>query len=444
MATIAGNTKYGEGHQVILKDYKDLSSLAKKAFMDSKYIPGKSVFSITVSPNNKKKVFNVIELPTGPGSVYLLDDKRKVVLVIGTNNAINNSFNHYTANSKSDTNILTEVRENISLWMMESIIEHNKILSEDEIISKLGDMKKYYSTTFYESSVKQSQALKKEITTKGYIYERQHENLTKSLYDKGRKLSKKSNDNWNPADVWMIKRGYDINKLVEIDNLEELNTEIAIAYKKKEVIPVSLKQVTTPKGKFAVVDPSTQMTQKLDYDFSFEKVDFSGQSYTGKSFANFQIETKSGFAVRGGFKSSGASLNVSLEGKWVGAGYQLGAVDAKTYPVHCKEKYGYVLRNGVNVSKSEHELAKKELKEIFQKYPRVSHTLKTYDDAMTLFLSSDDFTKDRFSNIVSYLYSFLIAPLKVKSGFDDNMKYCYFSAKKITSGASLYVILENG
>jgi hypothetical protein len=434
MATIVGNKKYGEGHKVILKEANQIPATSKQKFASAKYTAGKSVFSI-VTNIKSVKVTTVIELAAGKDSIYLKDDKNKVIMVTGSAGSINNTFNHFTANSKSDTRVLTEVKENISMWLFQASIESGKTLKEDEIIAKLGANKKYYDSVYYESGLKQLKELKKVVKKRGYEYERQGEKLTKGLYNTARTLSKKANDNWNPADVWMIKRGYDMNKLAAIKNLDQLNTAIAAAYKKQEIIPISLKQVTGPAAKFSVVDPASQMNQKLDYDLKFEKVDLSD------SFNNFIVQSKSGFAVRCGFKASATTLNVSLEGRMIGAGYQMGAVDAKQYGPHCQKDFNYTVRSGVSVSKADYDKAKEELKEMFKKYPRLSNTIKDYDHAIKLFNAGDKLTKDRFANLISYMYSFMIAP-KGKSGFEDNMKYCYFSSKKITTGSCLYAIIQ--
>jgi hypothetical protein len=125
----------------------------------------------------------------------------------------------------------------------------------------------------------------------------------------------------------------------------------------------------------------------------------------------------------------------------IGAGYQMGAVDAKQYGPHIQSKYAYTVRSGVNISKVDYEKAKKELKEMFQKFPRLSNTIKDYPAAVKLFDSGDTLTKNRFANLISYMYSFMLAP-KGKTGFEDNMKFCYFSSKKITAGSCLYVIIQ--
>jgi hypothetical protein len=271
---------------------------------------------------------------------------------------------------------------------------------------------------------------------KGYHYERQAADKTDELYKVGRKLSGKANDNWNPADVWMIKNNFDMKKLTKASSITELNTEIASAFKKKELIPISLKQVESKqKAVIELVDPASQMDKDLDFDVSFSKVDLSD------TFANFIVQTKSGFAVRCGFKASATTLNVSLEGRFIGAGYQLGAVDAKQYSPHIKSKYQYDVRSGVGVTSSDYTKAKTELKAMFAAYPRLSNTIKDYKQAEAIFNKADKLTKDRFANLVSYLYSFLMAP-KGPAKFKDNMKFCYYSSKKLSNDSSLYIVVK--
>ena len=70
------------------------------------------------------------------------------------------------------------------------------------------------------------------------------------------------------------------------------------------------------------------MSTKLDLDLRFDRVDLS------ESFNNFIVITKSGFtSVRVGFKASATTLNVSLEGRFIGAGFQTAALTLRKYKV---------------------------------------------------------------------------------------------------------------
>ena len=430
MASITNNSrKYGEGHQVILKDPKKGALAGEKLMMLNGYILGKDIFTVTLKP---KVVDNWINFTYGNASVFLKDAKKNVIQIIGSEGNINGLFNHHKSNAKSNTNVLTEVKENISMWLFQGHFENKKLLSEDEIITKLNGNKLYYSTTFYESAVKQLTELKKYIKYGGYNYERQGGTLTKPLYTAARKLTNKANDNWNPADVWMIKKGYDLKTIIASKNHECLNGRLAEAYYKKDIIPISLKNVTTRVATSSIIDSSKLMNVDPDLNLKFDKLDFS------ETFANFILMSKSGFAVRAGFKASSTTLGVSLEGRMIGAGYQLGAVDASDYKAEVSDIHNYTLRTGNGVGLVSLPKAKAELKEIIMKYPRISNTIKDYDHAIRLVDEADDFIKQRFINIVSYLYSFMILP-KV---FETHLKFCYFSSKKITDKSGLYLILQ--
>ena len=433
MATIFNNPAYGEGHKVVLKG--KLSDKAAKLFSTNGYKPDVAVFALT----KKGKPSKIIDTGSGTESILLKDVSNKVVQLIGSASTINGLFNHYSEggkkSGKEDTRLLTELKENISMMLFESYFEKKKVLTEEQVIENIGKSKKqYFDTVYYESAIKQLNALKPLIKQGGYHYERQATNQTIKLYKTATKLTNKQNDNWNPADVWMIKNGFDINKLAAMTDIDDINEGIAKAFKARQLIPISLKQVTTDKAAADIIDPADMMTKKLDIDFGFDKVDLS------ESFNNFIVTTNSGFQARVGYKASATTLSVSIEGRMAGAGYQLGGVDAKWYPKYITTKYGYALRGGAGVTEEQYEIAKKELKEMFVKYDRLSVTIASYEQAIKLFNAGDKLTKDRFANLISYMYSFLMAP---GPKFKEHMQAVYYSAKKVANDNSLYLLLGN-
>ena len=428
MASIVENKKYGENHKVQLKDKPTNVALFRK----EGYRPGQTIFLIT---RQKVKPSKVIELAKGNKSILLKDDKNKVVLFEGTESSINGSFNHFTNNAKSKTNVLTEIKELVSMYMFENYIERGKVLKEEEVRSMVKRVKntydQYFDSFYYESAVKQLNELKKFRLKKGYMYERQKGPLTFDLYKVARKLTNKLDDNWNPGDVWLIKKGYKMNTLTDSKTANQLNSELTKAFNKRDIVPISLKQVERQTATSSIIDPSNLMRSKLDLDLKFDRVDLS------ESFNNFIVISKSGFAVRVGFKASATTLNVSLEGRFIGAGFQTGAVDARAYTKYSDEVLKYKLRGGA-VDPSSYKTAQKELKEMFSKYKRLSNTISNYNEAIALFKKGDKLTKDRFSNLMSYMYSFLIKPKK----FEDHMKFNYFTSKKLTTDSSIYLIIQ--
>jgi len=99
------------------------------------------------------------------------------------------------------------------------------------------------------------------------------------------------------------------------------------------------------------------------------------------------------------------------------------------------------VRNGVRVTEENKEQALRELKEIYAKYPNVSSKMRTYNDAVNKYHTSAPEIQERASNLISFLYSFLVAP-KSKEDFENNMKFCYYSSRKISGLSSLYVVLK--
>lgn len=431
MATIVNNSKYGEGHEVILKDPNKMPTTSKFAFKKYGFEPGVSVFKLSRNP---EKVDDVINLGLGKDSVYIEDSAGKIYQVIGSASSINGSFNHNGNSTKAKTNLLTEVKELISMWVFQQYFDSGTFIEEDEIYAKLGPNKEEYKTVYYESALKQLAALKPHVKeSSGYTYERQGQDKTKNLYVTARKLTKKLNDNWNPADIWMIKSTYDMNELYNATSAAELNGLLADAVEKQDVIPISLKQIVTPSAKFSIVDAGKQLDGDVDLDFSLKEIQLSS------SFANFMVVTKSKFTVRGGFKSSGLTLSVSLEGKMMGTKYQLGAIDARWFTGHVQSEYGYNLKGGVKVDVGDLDKAKKEFKQIVEQHGMPSSKIPSYDKAIQIVDAADDLTKRRFIALISYLYALTVKP---GQDFETLMKHCYFSAKKISSDASVYVLIS--
>ena len=431
MASIVDNPKYGEGHQVVLKD--KLSGVMATRFRQMGYMPGKDKFKITLKKTPKHQKY--IEIAKGNKSIYLIDKANRKLLIEGSETSINGLFNHFSTNAKSNTNLLTGIKETFSLEVFKAAVESNKKYKEDDLIKivdkQIRGTADNYDSVYYDSAYKQLVELKKYVRKKGYDYERQGGPRTKDLYTVARKLTGKLSDNWNPADVWMIQKNFNMKPLLESKSASDLNSRLTDAFNKRDIIPVSLKQVLQPRAKSSIVDPSNLMKQKLDLDLKFDRIDLSD------SYNNFIVITKSGFAIRCGFKASATTLNVSLEGRFISAGFQTGAVDAKVYTAEVRDKHNYNLRSGA-VTTSDYVTAKKELKEMFEKYSRLSNTIENYNQAIKLFEKGNKLTQDRFANLMSYMYSFLMKPKK----FEDHMKFCYFTSKKLTTDSGIYLIIQ--
>ena len=170
----------------------------KEGYIDS----GQTIFLIT-RKKVKVKASKLLPLTTGNKSITLKDDKNKIVEITGSESSINGSFNHFSINAKSKTNILTEIKEFTSLFMFQAFIENGKTLTEEQVRTLVKKEKNTYDQNFdsfyYESAKKQLDELKKYRLRLGYNYERQKCPLTNELYKVARKLTGKLDDNWNPV-----------------------------------------------------------------------------------------------------------------------------------------------------------------------------------------------------------------------------------------------------
>ena len=130
MASIINNPKYGEGHQLVLKD--KLSGSTATSFRQMGYEPGKSIFKITLKKTPQPtKSFKVSE---GNKSILFFDKNNKKIILEGSESGINGIFNHYSANAKSKTGLLTQIKETFSLEIFKNYFELNKTLKEEQSI----------------------------------------------------------------------------------------------------------------------------------------------------------------------------------------------------------------------------------------------------------------------------------------------------------------------
>jgi len=213
-------------------------------------------------------------------------------------------------------------------------------------------------------------------------------------------------------------------------------------YKKQNLVGISLKAILKNQtGRIDYINLSPTKSKEAAFDFTFTNCDF-----TGDTFKNAIIYTKSGFGVRMGFKASTDNFGVYLEGRFKGAGSQVGGMDAKQIPGEIQKRYGYTIRKGGTPDlKTEEPLALKEMKEIFKRHPanKISNTLTSYNNFMDIYNKSPLFQKQRFCRIVSFMYPYMELSFK-KGGekeFKDLMNWSYSLSKKETGVGGFYVFL---
>ena len=146
--------------------------------------------------------------------------------------------------------------------------------------------------------------------------------------DWGSKISQK--DSWNPADIWLVKKGGAYKKLKEdikkATTIERINDVLKVAFHNNIVVGISLKQSSGRPGglKYDLVNLETTFTDlpdikfdKMALDLPFNKSKRTFEKKTNEAF----VKEKSGAQVgkmRVGSNQTGDQSNITFEFKGTG------------------------------------------------------------------------------------------------------------------------------
>jgi len=450
-------SKYGDGHKVIIKDRTglgkvrgDVPSIVSKSTYG--IVPGKTVFELIKTKSKQKNPKHTILLSKdGKGeNVFMKKFNSSITyLFVGPKSVVQGMFDHAGdgKSSKSDTNEKTELKELVSLCLMEQKLKFNKDVDYDFVDSCIPNrLKKLFEESYFTSAQKQLKLwLSKEkgrFKGASYVFERQLDDLTKRVYKNALDITKLNKDNWNPGDIWIVKKDLDFEKYEKASNIQQINKQLVTDYNNEKLVGISLKQILPKQtGRIDYINLSPTKKKEVKFDFKFTNCDF-----TGDTFKNAIIYTKSGFGVRMGFKASTDNFGVYLEGRFKGAGSQVGGMDAKQIPGEIQKRYDYTIRKGGTPDlKKEEPIALKEMEEIFKRHKAsdISNTLTSYDNFMDIYDKAPKFQKQRLCRIVSFMYPYMELSFK-KGGekeFKDLMNWSYSLAKKESGVGGFYIFL---
>ena len=450
-------SKYGDGHKVIIKDRTglgkvrgDVPSIVSKSTYG--IVAGKTVFELIKTKSKQKNPKHTILLSKdGKGeNVFMKKFNSSITyLFVGPKSVVQGMFDHAGdgKSSKSDTNEKTELKELVSLCLMEQKLKFNKDVDYDFVDSCIPNrLKKLFEESYFTSAQKQLKLwLSKEkgrFKGASYVFERQLDDLTKRVYKNALDITKLNKDNWNPGDIWIVKKDLDFEKYEKASNIQQINKQLVTDYNNEELVGISLKQILPKQtGRIDYINLSPTKKKEVKFDFKFTNCDF-----TGDTFKNAIIYTKSGFGVRMGFKASTDNFGVYLEGRFKGAGSQVGGMDAKQIPGEIQKRYDYTIRKGGTPDlKKEEPIALKEMEEIFKRHKAsdISNTLTSYDNFMDIYDKAPKFQKQRLCRIVSFMYPYMELSFK-KGGekeFKDLMNWSYSLAKKESGVGGFYIFL---
>jgi len=168
-------SKYGDGHKVIIKDRTglgkvrgDVPSIVSKSTYG--IVAGKTVFELIKTKSKQKNPKHTILLSKdGKGeNVFMKKFNSSITyLFVGPKSVVQGMFDHAGdgKSSKSDTNEKTELKELVSLCVMEQKLKYNKDVDYDFVDTCIPTrLKKMFTEEYLDSAKKQLKLwLSKEI-----------------------------------------------------------------------------------------------------------------------------------------------------------------------------------------------------------------------------------------------------------------------------------------
>jgi len=345
------------------------------------------------------------------------------IILIKSSSSLDTYFNHSKADSCSAV-FATEIKETASMIMFRENTELSETQLKDFLYAIDQDYVKYWKHIFYTSAIAQLKSYKEiGMSKSGLYFERQGKNYSKELYDVAAKYSGlKSPDNWNPSDVWVFsnKGISNLEKLKYMKSLVELNEFVKDNLSSKDIVGISLKQVTK-KAKLKLNNMGEELIS--DLDFSLKK-----DVGIPLSFKSIMVYTESGYFLKGNMRGSGNTLNLNFEGRFEGKDYNEGAFPAELW-VHYKNTHnGENLISGSKTPEVDKELFA-EAKAIFTRF---KGWVKNSKDILKLkYNDLSDYDRRRYWIIATHLEYI------IDQG-DDLMKYSFFSSQKLHDKASAF------
>ena len=452
------NPEYKDGHKVLIKDKtmlrkvgNSIPALVSKSTLG--ITPGKTVFELIKTKSKQKNPKHTIMLsPTPKGNLeaYMMKSgTSQKYLFIGAKSSLQNMFTHAGdgKSSKSDTDDKTATKELASLCVFEQKLKYGNDVDYDFVHKCLPKkLQTFFTEDYFTSAQKQLKLwLSKEkgrFKGRNFVFERQLDNLTKRIYKNALSIAKLNKDNWNPGDIWIVKKDLDFTVYENSTSIKEINRQLVKDYTDGCVASISLKQINpNQNGSIDYINLSATKKKEVKFDFTFKECDFSAET-----FKNAIIYSESGFGPRMGFKASTSGFGVYLEGRFKGAGSQVGAIDATKIPDEINKRYKYTIRKGGTPDlKVEEPIALKEMKEMIKRHgaKKISNGLDGYKHFLELYDAAPMFQKQRFCRISSFMYPYLELSF-AKGGdkeFRDLLSWSYSLAKKETDVGGLYVYI---
>lgn len=217
---------------------------------------------------------------------------------------------------KAQTVINTELSERATLaaimnQCIEDTQENRNIIKNDlQSHRAISDEDTPKINVYTNSAIKSARSFFNNINIdpKNYYGERQLETLSQPIYNKAKDLGAPGNkDNWNPADIWLFKKTFNIEKFLEkCKTLDDLNSGIEKEMKKFNIIPISLKQIgSNSDAEFDVINKD--YVNGLGVDGAVIEDIHLGYTKGSSIFGSIEWHLKNKYTIHGHARASAVS-----------------------------------------------------------------------------------------------------------------------------------------
>ena len=335
-------------------------------------------------------------------------------------------------------------------------LNEGKLLKHEQINDKIGFD---FNEDWYKSFKLSFEAFTKNVINEkhlgDYVFYRDSDkkkpNFLNEITDE--KILPTKKDNWNPADVWAVKKSemskieLEVTKLYKQMNdknvsIEKLNKFVENKFKDKSLLGISLKQVTSNKATLDTIKNDAKFFKAIIYKGVSNKFKFIGKNSYVDILTKFSCFKSNNIEYRFRFRSRAASgqLDMYGEGQPVTQKTFDGAID-KQYTLNV------FLKDGVNFTRFIKTFNAKKAKSVTDGLNLLPSTYSAFVkfvkankfDFINVDLNSmKEDLKDEYKvkrAIYNLYYVYMIETFKNRK---EMMKQFYLAAKKMSEFSSIH------
>ncbi len=259
------------------------------------------------------------------------------------------NFIDETGNSQVRETPKTEQQENGTLFCLQSLSSGKKFPTKDLINKNAGfNFDKSWHDSFEKTTILISNFFSNRLPDYNFYRDgdKRKPDYLNNMTDN--KILPDKKDNWNPADIWAVKKTNEQTIRKEINDLHSkivkqsadiftLNNLLENYVKTKKLFGISLKKIDTGKGKIIKVEKDAKFIKNISYEGVFKVFTYKCSNSYFEMFSNFKsfgkmLPYKFVFRPRG----KSGDLNIYAEGREINSGHFDGAISSeiigKLYP----------------------------------------------------------------------------------------------------------------